>query len=129
MSELLPCPFCGYEKIEIIQTDNTGGVIRCGGCEARMVVPAISLGGGYSKLDTSKWNFRAATPAQIQQVVEQLDREGYILCKKEPAGVIDGDGSVWASGVAGGRRFELPSGTYLYSAAPAYAMCEKEGEE
>lgn len=67
-AELLSCPFCGGEPY--IVKDHLGGVIRCGNCQARMVVESRGFGG---ELDTSGWQARAKlTPSQVSEPSKEV---------------------------------------------------------
>lgn len=72
MSEikLLPCPFCGGEKV-ISTYNNFVPALLCGGCGAMMTIP-MSFGDTYEDKEREllrKWNTRIP----MQEIVERLE--------------------------------------------------------
>lgn len=71
MSEkkLLPCPFCGGQKV--IETYHAFvPVLLCGDCGAMMTIPMANFSTSYKKILVEKWNTRKP----MERIVERLEK-------------------------------------------------------
>lgn len=61
------------------------------------------------------------TPTQLREAIEQLEREGYVLCKKEPVAFSEKDRLTAIRLRCDIQDRHMQYYTPLYAAAPAYS--------